>query len=66
MLKRPVIAPFGGVRKAARRELPASQVVTDAFTADPFAGAGLIAAVASRQVLLFFTLHFKPLKLKSK
>jgi len=59
MLKRPVIAPFGAVRKAARRKLPVSQMIADAFTADPLAGAGLVAAVACRLVLLFFTFHFR-------
>jgi hypothetical protein len=59
MLKRPVIALLGAVRKAACRKLPVLQVIADAFTADSLAGAGLIAAVACRQVLLFLTFHFR-------
>jgi hypothetical protein len=62
MLKRPVAAPFGAVRKAAPRKLSAPQRIAAGFTATPLAGAGLTAAVACRQVLFLFTFLFKLLK----
>jgi len=61
MLKRPVATPLGAVRKAARRKLPAPGMIAAGFT-PPLAGAGVMAAVARRQVLLLFAFLFKLLK----
>ena len=43
--------------KTATRKLPAFEVVADAFTANTFACAGLIAAITGCEVFFFLTLH---------
>jgi hypothetical protein len=57
MLEGAVKGPFGRIRKATGRQLTHLQMVADAFTADAFAGAGLIGAVAGFQVFFFATFH---------
>ena len=48
---------FSICRKAASGQLPAFQMVTDAFTANALAGTGIIAAIAGRKVFFFLALH---------
>lgn len=57
MLKRSVPGFFSRSRKAAPWELSAFKVVADAFAANTFAWAGLIAAIAGCKVFFFLALH---------
>jgi hypothetical protein len=57
MLEGAVIGPLGLPGETAGGELPASQVVLQAFAADPFLGAGLVAAIASLEVLVLLAIH---------
>jgi hypothetical protein len=57
MLERAVIGPLGVLGKTAGGELPASEVVLQAFAADSLFGAGLIAAIAPLKVLVLLAFH---------
>ena len=57
MLERSVPGLFSIRRKTATGKLPAFEVIADAFTTNPFARAGLIAAIAGCEVFFFLTLH---------
>jgi len=57
MLERSVPGLFSISRKTATGKLSASEVVADAFTANTFARAGLIAAITGCEVFFFLTLH---------
>lgn len=58
MIERAVIGLFGFFGKTAAGELAAFQVITDAVTAHPLPGAGIISALAGFQVFFLFALHF--------
>jgi len=57
MLERSIPGFFGTGRKAASGKLPAFEVIADAFAANTFARAGLIAAIAGFKVFVFMTFH---------
>jgi len=57
MLERPVIGPFGIFREKAGGNLPALQVIADAFTAIALSGAGFIAAIAVLHILVLLAIH---------
>ena len=57
MLERSVPGLFSIRRKAATGKLPAFKVVADAFTANSFTRAGLIAAIAGCEVFFLMTFH---------
>ena len=60
MPKRPVVGPFRIVRKAAPRELPGTEVVADAFAAQPLPGTGIVSARANLRVLRLSAFHLRP------
>ena len=57
MLKGSVVRALGVPRKATGGKLPALEMITQAFAANPLSGTGLITAIALLQMLFFFTLH---------
>jgi hypothetical protein len=57
MLERSVITAFGFGREKTGRELPASQVIGQAFATNPFSGARFISTVAILFVFHLFTIH---------
>jgi hypothetical protein len=57
MLERSIPGFFGIGRKAASGKLPAFEVIADAFAANAFTRAGLVAAIAGCKVFVFTTLH---------
>jgi len=61
MLERTVKCGFSTFGKTAGRKLSAFYVIPDAVAASTFSGAGVIAAVAVLEVLLFFTFHIESL-----
>ena len=57
VLERPVPGLFCISRITATGKLPAFEVVAEAFTANTFARAGLIAAITGCEVFFFLALH---------
>ena len=58
MLERAVIGLFGFFGQTAAGALATFQVITDAVTAHPLPGAGIISAQAGLQIFFLFALHF--------
>jgi hypothetical protein len=56
-LKRPVVRFLGVLREATPGQLPAPQMVPDAFAAQPLAAAGRIRAGTALQVLFLIAFH---------
>jgi hypothetical protein len=59
MLEGSVPGFFRVSREAASGQLPAFEMVADAFTANALACTGIIAAVAGRKVFFLSTLHIR-------
>jgi hypothetical protein len=59
MFKRPVVVGFRIFWETAAGKLPHVQVICNAFAANTFSGTGVVSAVASFQVFLLITIHFK-------
>jgi hypothetical protein len=57
MIEGPVVSLFCVLRKAATRQLPAFQVVLQAFTAETLPRASAVAAVAHFEILFFPAFH---------
>jgi hypothetical protein len=56
-LKTAVVGLFRLIRKTARRQLFAPEMILQAFAADALAAASRIAAIAKIHVCVFFTVH---------